>query len=98
MLSQVSGCYSVFGDGMAARLGTECRTLGAHVLGPLDVIHFLERLGLFLGELLLIIVLAWSRYPVEEDAALLRVAEVVDNGGDDQTRLLRRPERRRFRS
>lgn len=59
-------------------------TFGSQVLCSLQIVHRLERLGLFFGKLLFVIIFARPRYPVEEDAACLRVPEVVNNGGDDE--------------
>lgn len=59
-------------------------TLCAHVLGALQVVHVLERVGLVLCKLLLIVVLAGAGDSIKEDAALSGIAQVVDNGGDDE--------------
>jgi hypothetical protein len=62
-----------------------CRhTFGPQVLRPLQIIHLFERLGLLLGELLLIVVLARPRYPVQKNTPLLCVSEIIDDGCDDE--------------
>lgn len=59
-------------------------TFRAQVLGSLQIVHLFKRFCLLLGELLLIIVLSRACYAVEEHAALLCVAEVVDNSEDEE--------------
>ncbi len=67
-----------------SQVRTACHTLSAHVLGSLYVIHFLQSLGFFFGKLLFVVIFTGSRYPVQEDAALLCISEVVNNGDEDK--------------
>lgn len=58
-------------------------TLGAEVLGTLQVVHVLQSILLFTQESLLVIVFSRSADAVEEDTAAIGVAEEVDEGQND---------------
>jgi hypothetical protein len=61
-----------------------CHTLRSHIFCPLYVVHVLQRLGLLLRKLLLVVIFTRSCYAIQEDAALVGVSEVVHNGGNDE--------------
>lgn len=72
---------------LALHNGTRCSgrpTFCPQVLCPLQLVHGLERLCLLLGKLLLVVIFTRARYAVEEDAARMRIPEVVNNGGEEE--------------
>jgi hypothetical protein len=58
-------------------------TLRPEVLGPLQVVHLLQRLGLLAGEGLLVVILAGAADAVQQDAAAGGVAQEVDEQEDE---------------
>ena len=60
-------------------------TLRSQIFSSLQIVHLFQRLGLLLGELLLIVVLSGSCNAIEKHASLLCVAEVVDDGEEEET-------------
>lgn len=59
------------------------RTFGPEVLCSLHIIHYLQRLGLFLCKGLLVIVFAGPSDPIEQDTAGVCVLEEVDDHEDE---------------
>ena len=58
-------------------------TFRPHVFQPLNIIHFLQRLGLFSRQRLLIIIFPGPSNPVQEDPSRAGVSEEVEDGKDE---------------